>query len=344
MSFGTTMDGLYYERLIYEKVATPLVGLQVTPCVVPFIAYIRVNNRYDKCDKIKKKSKDTQEICSAIGRSNFHPKNLSHGHALVTEGSTGNTLYDWVKESSTSMHITDSDIEEVMFQLIYTLQCFSEIGLLHNDLHSGNVFVDINDSYKELTFVVSSKKIRTMTPRYLLKIYDFDRSTKFVSDYPHFRENIINSFMYTHMDYAYGAEPVWDPRIDIIRIMGSIHRKLNPKWQEFVEKIVDVSKINEMYIARKISYVDTMCYRNKGAKSNNACIVKPRTTARYAILPKEALNLFDESYTTSEKLGPRDPSTVFSLPSASAMHITLTKKPRIIPVQYSSQSRASIKK
>ena len=319
MSFGEAKDGLYYERLIYENVATPLIDRHITPCVVPMIAYIRVDNRYNKCDKKGRKTTKTKEVCDAIGRSNFQASTLVHGHALITEGTLGTTLSQWVKKFDDNDCATNDDMMQIMFQLIYTLQCFAEIKLLHNDLHSGNVFVEPNREYKELYFVVSSKKMVAMRPRYILKIYDFDRSTKLESDITGFTRPIENKWLYEKMSYVYGAKPTWDPRIDIIRVLGSIYSRLPSRWKSFVGEIMRPQMIDAMYESRKIAYVDTMCYIDPKKPRYSACVVKPRTTARYAMSPKQVLdsNLFSGIYTSPGHFSNLNPENVFYLPSVA---------------------------
>jgi len=70
----------------------------------------------------------------------------------------------------------------IMVQIAYTLECFNRIGLIHNDLHTGNIFVErllqpINFQYI-LTDRSGEKiiKIFNIRTNYFIRIFDFDRS------------------------------------------------------------------------------------------------------------------------------------------------------------------------
>ena len=38
------------------------------------------------------------------------------------------------------------NIKIILFQILYTISCFNDISLRHNDLHFNNIFVDTLDS------------------------------------------------------------------------------------------------------------------------------------------------------------------------------------------------------
>jgi hypothetical protein len=70
----------------------------------------------------------------------------------------------------------------IFFQVFYTLAVFSEIGLVHNDLHTGNVFVDNVGEYA-LTpsrYFVNNTFYEVPTA-FQARIFDWDRSEKFAT-------------------------------------------------------------------------------------------------------------------------------------------------------------------
>jgi len=71
--------------------------------------------------------------------------------------------------------INAEDANAILLQCIYTLVYFEEIGLQHNDLHTGNIFVEENPSNISLKF--DDKITFNFSSKYLVKIYDFDFSS-----------------------------------------------------------------------------------------------------------------------------------------------------------------------
>lgn len=80
----------------------------------------------------------------------------------------------------------EDDLQAIMVQIAYTLECFKRIGLVHNDLHSGNIFIEKLDQPTNFNYVITDgadpnyiKNINVVT-RYFVRIFDFDRS--FIED------------------------------------------------------------------------------------------------------------------------------------------------------------------
>jgi len=74
-------------------------------------------------------------------------------------------------------HINEEDMRSILFQIFYTLYCFEKIGLVHNDLHSGNVFIKKLNLGYTATYVLPDNTTVLVPVNYKTYIYDFDRST-----------------------------------------------------------------------------------------------------------------------------------------------------------------------
>ena len=88
-------------------------------------------------------------------------------------------LEDWLLPNKTH---TPEEIRSVLFQIFWTLHCFYKIGLRHNDLHLGNIWVVEQKTLKYNKFVLndwkSGKNIEFIVPiKQKILIYDFDRSS-----------------------------------------------------------------------------------------------------------------------------------------------------------------------
>ncbi|XWV26630.1 hypothetical protein QJ857_gp0431 [Tupanvirus soda lake] len=70
----------------------------------------------------------------------------------------------------------------IIIQIAYTLECFYRIGLVHNDLHTGNVFVEYLPAPVNFKYILTDDsgeriiKIINIRTRYFVRIFDFDRS------------------------------------------------------------------------------------------------------------------------------------------------------------------------
>ena len=73
----------------------------------------------------------------------------------------------------------------ILFQIIYTLKCFDLVGIKHNDLHFGNIFIEENENYSRNTYntyYIDNKQYNIPNIKYTVKIYDFDFASKFNRD------------------------------------------------------------------------------------------------------------------------------------------------------------------
>ena len=67
------------------------------------------------------------------------------------------------------------EMNGVLLQCLYTLVYFEEIGLQHNDLHLGNIFVEFYPS--NLTLKFNNKVTFNFSCNYRVRVYDFDFSS-----------------------------------------------------------------------------------------------------------------------------------------------------------------------
>jgi hypothetical protein len=127
------------------------------------------------------------------------------------EKSKGITLNEWFKNPR------HEDILSLVFIAVYTLNCFANIGLRHNDLHFGNIFVEDLRTYTDFYFKVEDGKIIKVKTRYIPKIYDFDRGSILSPLVP---RNIM-------LDYAYckkvGTCNADSPKYDLFTFITLLH-------------------------------------------------------------------------------------------------------------------------
>lgn len=104
---------------------------------------------------------------------------------LVTEQATGVSLSKFLMDKLAHTPNTTNDIASlnnsltsIIFQIIHACYVMFSMGLQHNDLHSGNVFIDPVDKSNPYTVIRLIYKvgdvIYSIPSNYIVKIYDFD--------------------------------------------------------------------------------------------------------------------------------------------------------------------------
>jgi hypothetical protein len=317
LSFGRRQDLLYYERIIYCKVTGTLLKQYVTPCVVPFIGYVAVTGVFNKCG-LSSEGKNVEKICDSVLKAAKMPgsdiksrADLNTAHALITEMTSGNKLIEsvWVEEKQKDVdkgwmvsRPSQRELEDVWFQIVYTLAAFGEIGLTHFDLHTGNVFVDpVGAEAVHTIWILGPNRFRLMSSRLLAKLYDFDRSYKVRSEYEGFEEAIVNRPLMTREYYhIYGNDQsVFDPRIDYARISFSVAAfyadYLTPAFARALERTTDIRQlgIDSDEKTGTLSYTSTLCY--KSPSGYGPCSINAQRSTQYCYSPAGILQSDDLS-------------------------------------------------
>ena len=165
-------NGTFVEILIYKQLINKLYVGRITPHIMPCLGTFSCNNFILSVptyisknwvrtiqDKWKRVVKNLQ--CSPY-IANF----------LVLQMNDGMSLQNFITEEYDEEIFTT-----LFFQVCYTLHCFNKAGLRHNDLHLENVFVEMNSSVQEISYIVE-QDIAFSVPTHgrIAKVFDFDRS------------------------------------------------------------------------------------------------------------------------------------------------------------------------
>lgn len=101
-------------------------------------------------------------------------------HVLLTES------VEHTDVTTLSRHLSNKPDHHIVFQVLWTLECFNRIGLRHNDLHKDNIMVMKHKRPKNSYRIFKYTCLKTMTKKilyvpaldYEVRIFDFDRSGK----------------------------------------------------------------------------------------------------------------------------------------------------------------------
>jgi hypothetical protein len=75
-------------------------------------------------------------------------------------------------------HSLKDFMADVLLQIAYTLVVFEDFGLMHHDLHSGNIFVEYLETPLHLSLNIGGGRTIVRDVNFFVQIYDFDQSTK----------------------------------------------------------------------------------------------------------------------------------------------------------------------
>ena len=288
VSFASTDpsdNSLDVESQVYKKVTNTVIERCWSPHVMLMIASASCENFMDQLSDYYNHyrgnlppylSNFISEQLNLVESRKGHKYDFNRLNVLVLEQGQGASFSDWMK-----LNHSFDDYVKVFFQVFYTLAVFNEIGLQQNDLHVGNVWVDNLRTPRWFTYSISADRHVRIYTRWMVKIYDFDRATKYPT--PYNRVSIVNTYIArdSSLCYAYGQcnAPPKQPKVDSARFISGVYflvkrmircersSKTSPvvfsKVQRFIEAIVP-----EKTILQKDPWVWS-------AGGNMICLKKP---------------------------------------------------------------------
>jgi serine/threonine protein kinase len=140
--------------------------------------------------------------------------------------------------------IGEEDFYKIMFQVFYTLRELSLAGVRHNDIHFGNIYINVLDVGKQIIYFYDKDSYSVINTKYIAKIYDFDNSAFTVIGAP--RNSYIDKFQCAE----YGMCSNKDDRYDLFIIVKQLeiwkaklkNEKLEPVIKKFISKIAPDQK------------------------------------------------------------------------------------------------------
>jgi hypothetical protein len=169
-------NSLDFEREIINKSFEDIIVNLNSPNVVcPIAGFITDANFYDISPSYY------------IAKTRLHKeyKNLDLDGAcktLITERGTDSLLSLFVNIRLKKIELSHKDFYAILFQVYYTLEVFSRLGIRHNDLHFGNILYRRLSVPEDLYYEVDGddggdKIIVHLRTRYIVKIFDMDRGS-----------------------------------------------------------------------------------------------------------------------------------------------------------------------
>jgi hypothetical protein len=174
-------NSLQIESEIYEKIV-PLLSVH-TPNLMPFLARQACDHFLTTYEAFRKTMGNKNVLLQfereMLRKDMREMYNLDKLQLLVTKKAKGMNLGDLLKSEKLPLEKDElvRFTEDILLQIAYTLVIFDDFGLMHHDLHAGNVFVEKLPIPLHYSINIGEKTI-IRNINYFVQIYDFDHSMK----------------------------------------------------------------------------------------------------------------------------------------------------------------------
>jgi hypothetical protein len=266
------------EAIVYRDYISKLKDKGYTPCLIGFIAFSKCPSFQRLPSKLEKLYGDKKLIADIVAplktqlktmvrKFNRHTINpdddlLSRdiNVLMVQRATNSTTIYQFIKDLDGTPASTNHLIS-VIFQVLWTLECFNRIGLRHNDLHLGNIFIQHADAQMWHKYVLPDGSERWTYQLYLPLIYDFDRTAIFdVARNQSIITNIKNPEADDTSDICenWGECNTYHPKYDAYTFLYLVHRAMtlhgkSEKYPEVMNFVDDVISKALRLAQRKLS-------------------------------------------------------------------------------------------
>lgn len=201
----------YIEPIVYRYLKEKLIDTGITPNIMEYVStgycsdlFSDASNWLDETNLMDWKRRymglenvTKQVVDAKWGKLEEKNSGPLDGKVILIEKGEGSSLEDLIKSSFLNIVQNGTpllrlkDFKCILFQVGYTLDQMHRIGVKHNDLHAGNVWINKRSEVTmEYDFEDNSGTSRSMRMRtkYVAKLYDFDLSAFTDS-------SIINSYL-----------------------------------------------------------------------------------------------------------------------------------------------------
>lgn len=217
------------------------------------------------------------------------------------------------------------ELFSILFQTFYTLKVFSQIGLSHNDLHSGNIFV-VPSKTQTKFYQVGIDDFRRVTSVFDIMIFDFDRGSKTPTAFE--PSKIENLGLSTGRVCAqFGQCNGVNERAEIFPLLASISayaRNISPSIDKLLSDIIprdilerpshDPQSNNNTVATYTLAFPGRLCTCDNVQCDSCSVLNDPRIKELDEIFALEQFN--NEDYLASKETIPAD-AFIWRLPSLS---------------------------
>ena len=163
------IEGLVYEILGQYELPFVMQHFKTYKCIN---FYAVLNHNASLIHQVKQRGATLYEHQSKL-------YDFNEAQIIVSERGGGSSLIDKIQAILTNkdVNISKEDWIAIFMQVMFCLAYFEEIGIMHHDLHLGNVWLDRTDQRVKYTLKITKMSNPIVfTTNYIVKIYDFDHA------------------------------------------------------------------------------------------------------------------------------------------------------------------------
>ena len=127
--------------------------------------------------------------------------------------------------------LNDEQLKKILFQLLYTVECFVRIGVRHNDLQYENILLVKLKTPKTTEYTVDNKKFY-LTYEYDPVIFDFDKSNKYSNPVINTDTTVTIGDNPINLCSATGIFNGYNTIYDTLRVMCLYEKNIKQGWLE----------------------------------------------------------------------------------------------------------------
>ncbi len=247
-------NSLEMEIYIYKNVINNLILDHFTPNVMSYIGAFQCpsfwNDVYNKRYRNNFLADINQQLSDINAKFN-QQYDFTRANVLLIEKGSGMNFDTWINTEKSL-----EDWKSVLFQIFYTLSVFNNIGLQHNDIHLGNIWIETDLSPKNTIYFVTENTYFVVPTNNLVKIFDFDLASY---------KNITNTRIKNYLCKDYGVCNKKNPKFDSFIVLSILYSALPEFLQQgrteehdflrdFIRKFV-----SENFLEEKWGFQHRMC-------------------------------------------------------------------------------------
>jgi hypothetical protein len=237
------------------------------------------------------------EVVTALTNIGCNATNKTY-NLIILENLENSDHIDKIKTKVPANEL-DKVLKQVMFQLLYTVECFVRVGVRHNDLFYENILLVELSTPRTTKYTIDGKDY-FLTYKYTPVIFDFDKSSSYIA--PIIEPAVANlEDICPDTGICNGPNTIFD----VLRVIALYEKTLKPGWIE----------ANMKSMCPHMKYAITIANRSNKKTSFSIRHGLPEEEKVVAYFPEalQLLNLYFTEYTTKTT----EPQDSYLLPAKS---------------------------
>ncbi len=262
-------NSLLVEKAIYSEICEKFLENKVIPHVIGGLLTMSIGIREFTGMNLAL----YKDILAGFGLKTYDGKI----NVLITDKSIGVPLSDVMDNKK----ISSDDLVIIFYQVFRTLYVFGQEGLVHHDLHHGNILVETFDEPYELAYHDEPlHRIYKTRNKHVIKIFDFDRSSIY---HPLIERNIMNDSSDRYHSIPNSDKPIFDvagflcsfyifDRVNYSILVPFLNRVLPLPIQKLIDEYEQTLMKRKDMLYTQLIYSDE--FRTSIAKYNSTLRIK----------------------------------------------------------------------